>query len=118
MNTENYLQQIKENDRRVGELLRLQERMKDMPAQSTRIAADVTALEAQIEASMRDNRLARKRALRSINKLPDGLERRALTLFYLQHLRIQDIALILSLTPRQLYRVKRRALLHLDALNV
>lgn len=116
MSAEEYLLEIKESDRHIGELIRLQSTMSGLPAPSEQIAADRRLLEAQIAAAYEDNRRARRRAKNLIDRLPDRSERQTLTLFYLQQMTVDDTAHVLGLTPRQLYRVKKRALMHLDGL--
>ena len=116
MSAENYLMDIKQSDRRIGELVRLQTMMAGTPAPNEQIARDRAALEEQITRGYEDNLSERKRAQRFIDRLPDPTERQALTLFYLRHLTCDEAAEIMGFTPRQLYRVKRRALMHLEGL--
>ena len=116
MSAENYLMDIKQSDRRTGELVRLQTMMAGTPAPNEQIALDRAALEEQITRSYQDNLSERRRAQRFIDRLPDPVERQALTLFYLRHLTCDEAAEIMGFTARQLYRVKRRALMHLEGL--
>ena len=116
MSAEEYLLQIKESDRHIGELVRLQSAMSGVPAPSERIARDRRLLEAQVAAAYEDNRVSRRRAQCLIDRLPDRGERQTLTLFYLKQMTADDAAHVLGMTPRQLYRVKKRALMHLDGL--
>ena len=90
--------------------------MAGTPAPNEQIARDRAALEEQITRGYEDNLSERKRAQRFIDRLPDPVERQALTLFYLRHLTCDEAAEIMGFTPRQLYRVKRRALMHLEGL--
>ena len=115
MSAEGYLMNIKETDRRIGELVRLQTRMAGEAPPNARIARDRELLEQQIARAYKDNIAARKRAQRYINRLPDPAERQALTLFYIRRLTADETAEVMGFTPRHLYRVKQRALMHLDA---
>ena len=116
MSAENYLMDIKQADRRIGELVRLKTMMAGTPAPNEQIALDRAALEEQITRGYEDSLSERRRAQRFIDRLPDPVERQALTLFYLRHLTCDEAAEIMGFTPRQLYRVKRRALMHLEGL--
>ena len=80
MSAENYLMDIKQSDRRIGELVRLQTMMAGIPAPNEQIARDRAALEEQITRGYEDNLSERKRAQRFIDRLPDPVERQALTL--------------------------------------
>ncbi len=116
MSAEEYLLRVRESDRRVGELVRLQSAMNGIPAPNPQVERDRRLLEAEISAAYEDNRVSRRRAQGFIDRLPDRCEREALTLFYLRQMTADDAAHVLGLTPRQFYRVKKRALAHLDGL--
>lgn len=116
MRAERYLTTIREDDCRIGELVRLQTVMSGAASPSERVLKDRQHLETQITKVYKENHAARKRAQRLIDKLPDPAERQVLTMFYLQKLTVGETAEVMGFSPRHLYRVKQRALMHLEGL--
>jgi len=124
MNVERYLHSLTGARDRAAKLARLQailredaERLRDkMPDQAEERLAQATSLTGQIARYRAQGVRQTRQALHLINRLPGEEERQVLRLVYLSRLRIVDAADVMGYSPRQCYRVKRRALMHLDGL--
>ena len=124
MNVERYLHSLTGARDQAAKLARLQailreeaERLREkMPAQAEERLAQAAGLTGQIARYRAQGVRQTRQALHLINRLPDEEERQVLRLVYLSRLRIVDAADVMGYSPRQCYRVKRRALTHLDGL--
>jgi len=124
MNVERYLHSLTGARDQAAKLARLQailredaERLREkMPDQAEERLAQADSLTGQIARYRAQGVRQTRQALHLINRLPGEEERQVLRLVYLSRLRIVDAADVMGYSARQCYRVKRRALMHLDGL--
>jgi len=124
LNAERYLHSLNRARDQAAKLARLQNilleeagRLQEKsPALAEERRAQAGSLTGQIARQRAEGVRQAQRALRLINRLPDEQERQVLRLVHLSRLRIEDAAQVMGYSPRQCYRIKRRALMHLDCL--
>lgn len=123
MTAEEYMMRLKEKDDQLCGLLHLQailsRRARDKeqaaPGSGAPDMAQSRALCDQILTAYRQREQMLGRMRRLIDSLPDQRERKLLGLHYLLGLKPEEVAVVLGCSLRQCYRLKRNALMHLEA---
>ena len=126
MNAEKYLQQLIEHGKRLDTLLLLQallqqdhRQLKDeQPEKAAFMLRSARKLTQQILAAYDRQDQLYTRARRLIERLPQQPERDILLLCYLRNMTVEEAAPLMNYSPRHCYRLRRRALMHLNALEM
>ncbi len=114
---------LKEKDDQLCGLLHLQailskrarEKEEAAPGSGAPDMAQSRALSQQILTAYEQRGQLMGRMRHLIDTLPDARERQLLGLHYLLQLKPEEVAVVLGLSLRQCYRLKRTALMHLEA---
>ena len=124
MNADRYLNSLNHGRDQAAKLARLQAVLREdakrlrgkLPDLAEERLQQAAGLTGQIRRCRAEGVRQAKRALHLIGRLPDEHERQVLRLIFLSRLRIEDAAQVMGYSPRQCYRIKRRALMHLDGI--
>ncbi len=125
MRVERFLECAGECDEQLDKLLRLQGFLREEAgrllafdpglaahrmAQADELTRDILLIHDRYDLQVR-------RLRQFIERLPDQTEREVLKLCYLSRLRTEAAAGILGYSARQVYRIKQRAIMHLEGLR-
>lgn len=125
MRVERFLESVNEHNEQIGKLVRLQSFLRGEasrlyesdPVLSAGRLQQAQALAHDILQAYDECEKLIARVRRFIERLPDQTEREILKLCYLSHIHAETAADILGYSARHAYRIKQRALMHLEALR-
>ena len=125
MKVEHYLACVGEHSEQIDKLLRLQRFLRDEasrlktgdPQLANHRLQQASALTHDILETHDKFDKQAERLRRFIERLPDPTEREILKLCYLSCLNTETAAGILGYSARQAYRIKQRALMHLEGMR-
>ena len=125
MRVEDFLLSLRQQQAQIGKLLRVQASLRQQAADHEGSDPLLHALRLQqaqqlagriLDAYEASGKLC-ARLSRFIDKLPDPQEREVLKLCYLSGLNTYQIGEILGYSERHVYRIRHRALMHLEGLR-
>lgn len=119
MTAEQFLKSVRNSNDQLGKLIRLQGVLSSqaLDDDSQQQQTQREELEQQILREYEHNHMVRQRVRKFIDRLPDKDERQILKLMYLSLMRMEDAAGVLGFSLRQCYRIKQRALMHLEGMR-